>query len=290
MGFTFQTRSRSISSPKSDSSVPTKFVPWQSIDLAPSCEKSLASKPDARSFENRGYLSSIGSQRSSGHDFGRISVLARNQDFASTTSPGESFASAPQLQSSRDESHLGVSSSGDPTVTIKYSPEAADTSTKIVFIQVVQVSLDGTPVKPGTAAAVFSHLDADTTADFYCVDHLSGEADPYYNGDDVGKDTGTQGKATAPTVDADMTDAPNYADASFPVGKTKFKAEFRTIAFSAAGADKGKFYAYAKWSFNKEKGNPSKINHEGTSTNTALPKSKAAINLWCTNHGFVLPT
>ena len=86
-----------------------------------------------------------------------------------------------------------------------------------------------------------------------------------------------------------MTDTPGYTDASFPAGKSIFNADFHTIAFSAAGADKGKFYAYAHWAFNKVKGKASTIQHLNTSTNTALPKCKAAIDLWCTNHGFVLP-
>jgi hypothetical protein len=195
---------------------------------------------------------------------------------------------APGSQEADGESHLAISSSGDPTVTIQYVPEASDKSTKIVFLQVVQTLLDGVAVKPGDCTAKFAHLDADTTGDFYAVDHTSGEADPYYNGDDAGKDGGTQGNAIT-GVNADMTDTPSYGDGLFPAGKTTFKAQFRTIAFSAAGADKGTFYSYAKWSFNKEKGKAASISHEGTSTETALPKSKAAINLWCTNHGFALP-
>jgi hypothetical protein len=199
---------------------------------------------------------------------------------------GHSFENVPVTT----PDNLAISSSGDPTATIKYVPEATDKSTKIVFIQVVQTLLDGVAVKPGDCSAKYAHLDPDTTSDFYAVDYTTGEADPYYNGDDAGNDIGTQGNATSsPKVDAEMTDPPNYKDTSFPAGKTTFQAQFRTIAFSAAGADKGTFYAYAKWSYNKEKGKTASIAHEGTSTNTALPKSKAAIDLWCTNHGFALP-
>jgi hypothetical protein len=222
--------------------------------------------------------------------FGRVPVLADVIGRPGASSGRGSNTSAGARTSTGENSDLAITSSGDPTVTIRYSPEAADKSTKIVFIQVVQTSLDGTAVKPGTANANWSHLDADTTGDNYAVDHLSGEADPYYNGDDLGKDTGTQGNATSVSkVDADMTDTPNLSDAGFPAGKTVFKAQFRTMAFSAAGADKGTFYAYAKWSYTKEKGKVSSIAHEGVSTATALPQSRAAINLWCTNHGFALP-
>jgi hypothetical protein len=223
---------------------------------------------------------------------------ALTRDFSQVPARGPSteYAQQPLLESAvarnsgREGNHLAISSSGDPTITVKYAPEASDKSTKIVFIQVVQTSLDGTAVKPGTANASWSHLDADTTADNYAVDHLAGEVDPYYNGDDAGKDSGTQGNATSkPPVTADMTDAPSLTDAGFPAGKKTFKAQFRTLAFSAAGADKGTFYAYARWSFSKEKGKAGAITHEGTSTTTALPQTRAAIDLWCTNHGFALP-
>jgi hypothetical protein len=212
------------------------------------------------------------------HDFSRVAVYG---DAARDSSGG----------SGREAAHLGIASTGAPTVRITYKPEAADKSTKIVFIQVVQVSLDGTPIKPGTADAKFAHLDADTTDDFYAVDHSAGEADPYYNGDDAALDGGTQGNATTtPAVNATMGDTPSYPETSFPAGKKTFLADFHAIAFSAAGADKGKFYSYAHWSYTKPKGKGSTIMHLNTSTNTSLPKSKAAINLWCTNHGFVLPT
>jgi hypothetical protein len=183
----------------------------------------------------------------------------------------------------------GISASGAATVSITYKPEAADKSTKIVFIQVMRELLDGNPVKPSVAAPAFAYQDADTTTDFYHVDYVSGEADPYYNGDDAA-DGGTQGNATSsPKVDATMTDTPNYSDGNFPAGKTKLSWEFRTIAFSADGADKGTYYAYARWTYNKEKGKAATVTHQGTSTNTALPKNKAAIKLWNTNHGFAMP-
>jgi len=185
-----------------------------------------------------------------------------------------------------------ISQSGDPTVLIKYAPEAGDKSTKIVFIQVMKTLLDGTAVKPGDAHNSFKYRDADTTADFFSVDYVNGEADPYYNGDDPG-DKGAnqkQGDATAtPKVTASMDDTPNYSDGAFPAGKSKFGFTFRTYAFSAAGADKGTFYAYAKWKFNKEKGSASTISHDGETAGGPVAEDKTAIDLWCTNHGFTPP-
>jgi len=183
----------------------------------------------------------------------------------------------------------GMSASGDPSVAFKYSPEAGDKSTKIVFIQVMRELLDGTPAKPSESDATFAFQDADTTTDFYHVDYESGEADPYYNGDDRPQDFGTQGSVGPPKVDSESEDEPDYDDADFPAGKSKITYEFRTIAFSAAGPDKGTYYAYAHWTYQKEKGNAATITHQGTSTDTSLPKSKAAITLWASNHGFVMP-
>ena len=185
-----------------------------------------------------------------------------------------------------------ISQSGAPKIIIKYAPEAADTSTKIVFIQVLRSLLDGAAAKPSAIHSSFSFRDADTTKDFYYVDYVSGEKDPYYNGDDPG-DAGVnqiQGNATSsPKVTASMDDTPSFEDGHFPSGKTKLKHEFRTYAFSAAGADKGKFYAYAKWTFDKETGKASTLSHGGETTGGPVAEDKTAIDLWCTNHGFTLP-
>jgi len=218
---------------------------------------------------------------------------ARTRKPASSAPRGRLQVSTSHLAPTAIAPRDAISQSGDPTIAIKYVPEAGDKGSKIVFIQVMRALLDGVAVKPGDTHSTFTFRDADTTADFYSVDYTSGEADPYYNGDDAGdKFAGqVQGDATAtPKVASEMNDTPSYEDGHFPAGKTKLRKEFRSIAFSAAGADKGTFYAYAKWSFNKEKGKASTIQHHGSSTNTALPKSRAAIDLWCTNHGFTLPS
>ena len=104
-----------------------------------------------------------------------------------------------------------ASASGSGTVTSTYTPEATDKSTKIVFIQVMREILDGAPSKPSESDPNFTYQDADTTADFYHVDYVSGEKDPYYNGDDPG-DIGTQGNAAVtPKVNATMQDTPHTA-------------------------------------------------------------------------------
>src|SRR5947209_3196556 len=110
---------------------------------------------------------------------------------------------------------------GGPTIRFVYDPGAGDTSTKIVFIQVIRELLEGTAVLPSVLAPSFSYQDPDSTpTDLYHVDYVSGEADPYYNGDDAGLDFGPQGSAPQfdgdPPVPARTSDSPNFLDAGFP--------------------------------------------------------------------------
>jgi hypothetical protein len=183
-----------------------------------------------------------------------------------------------------------MSASGSGTIASDYAPEASDTSTKIVFIQVMRESLDGTPAKPSASDASFAYQDADTTSDNYHVDYVSGEKDPYYNGDDAG-DFGMQGNATTtPPRDATTTDTPHYNDGTFPPGSSTLLYEFRTAAFSAAGADAGTYYGYADWTYAKAKGNPETSAVTANKTGDPGSNFKDAVSLFCSNHGFTLPT
>lgn len=181
-----------------------------------------------------------------------------------------------------------ISAGGSGTVATTYTPEATDKSTKIVFIQVMSESLDGVLVKPSVAAPAFAYQDADTTGDFQHVDYVSGEKDPYYNGDDA-SDFGTQGNA-ATKVAASTTDSPSYSDASFPPGKSKLLWDFRTAAFSAAGEDAGTYYGYSDWAYIKDKGIAGRTSAKGTSTGGPGGKFEGAVKLWNSNHGFKMPT
>jgi hypothetical protein len=185
-----------------------------------------------------------------------------------------------------------ASSQAGGTINIDYTPEPADKGTKIVFIQVMRESLEGTPVVPSVLDKGFAFQDKDTTADKFHVDYFSGEKDPYYNGDDAGLDHGQQGNALLfgpdPTRLAKMDDSPSYVDANFPAGKSKMKYEFQTAAFSAAGADQGTFYAFSAWTYEKEKGKADKLTVLASGQDPG-PQFKAAVELWGKNHGFKLP-
>ena len=208
--------------------------------------------------------------------------------------------------------HLKLfAANNDPTMNFTYTTGPTDQSTKIVFIQVVRLSMDGVYVLPSGYQTKFAYKDPDTTARKFVVDADSGEKDPYYNGDDAGHDGGKQGDAHAhlPAAEvallnglfpgagaladamfgsATMQDTPGYTDSKFPAGKSNAKAEFRTAVFSAAGADAGTYYAYQDWTFEKEKGKASKITL-GTTGIDPGADFKEAVDLWCKNQGFKLP-
>jgi hypothetical protein len=183
-----------------------------------------------------------------------------------------------------------ISGSGSGTVTTTYTPEAKDKSTKIVFIQVMRELLDGVPTVPSKIAPSFAYQDADTTGDFYHVDYVSGEKDPYYNGDDA-SDFGMQGNATStPPVAASTYDTPDYPDALFPPGSSSLAWEFRTAAFSAAGADQGTYYGYVDWAYAKPKGVAATTAVGATSSSEPGTKFDSAVTLFNSNHGFKMPT
>ena len=192
-------------------------------------------------------------------------------------------------QASEPAAGAKISASGDPTITIDYTPSSSDKSTKIVFIQTMRYNLDGAAVKPSEVASVFKFKDAVMTGDHWCVDFFDGEKDPYYNGDDA-SDIGTQGNATSkPPVNSHMTDTPNHADKDYAPGKTKSFWEFRTASFSAAGADQGTYYDYVDWTYSKEKGKTSSLKVGSTGTGNPGKQFQDAVDLWCKKFGFALP-
>jgi hypothetical protein len=259
---------------------------------SPRSATALEAAPRARSVTDESWRRSSHQSRSTRHV--RPSTAwhteqgTRSADRGSRDSSSERVASeSPVAEGQAAEK---ISASGTSDISISYAPSASNKSSKIVFIQTVRDMMDGAYVKPSTLGSFVAFKDADLTSAFWCVDYLQGEADPYYNGDDAGKDSGTQGNATStPPVPATMTDTPGYADGSFPSGKATTFWEFRTASFSAAGPDQGTFYDYVVWSFAKEKGKPSAVKVGSTGTGSPGSEFQDAVNKWCSNHGFVLP-
>jgi hypothetical protein len=180
----------------------------------------------------------------------------------------------------------------EPAIRLTYFPEAKDLSSKIVFVQVMRELRDGNLAFPSQISADFAYQDIDTTfTEFMHVDYVTGETDPYYTGEDAGDKIAAvearHGNAiSTPHVSAHMRDAPNI---TVPDGMNEIRWEFRTAAFSAAGADAGSFYRFVDWTYVHKKGQPSRLKVVGQGADPGRP-FKDALNLWCFNHGFVLPT
>ena len=222
-----------------------------------------------------------------GHDFSRVPVHAPATSMYQGTS--KRFITSMGQPGPGLEAEKGMGSSGAGTIATSYVPESGDSSTKIVFIQVMQESLDGVPTKPGSIMPAFSYQDADTTDELYHVDYTQGEKDPYYNGDDP-NDFGPQGNAVStPKVTASTTDTPSLSDAGIPAGGTTVHYDFRTAAFSAAGDDAGTYYGYADWAFEKAKGVASTTSTKGTHSGGPGSKFESAVKLFNSNRGFKMP-
>ncbi|WP_125612930.1 hypothetical protein [Specibacter cremeus] len=211
--------------------------------------------------------------------------------------PGSSPArrTAPTISAGTDYSRVAaggkaMSTTGSGKIDFSYVPEPGDKSTKILFLQVMQEKLDGTPVKPGKIDPAFTYQDAYTTADFYHVDSPTpGEKDPFMNGDDP-VDFGVQGNAVAkPAVPAAASDTPNATDGMIPAGSSQINWDFRTAAFSAAGEDAGTYYGYSDWAYEKQRGIASTTRIIGTKTGAPGSKFDAAVKLFNDVKGFKMP-
>lgn len=225
-----------------------------------------------------------------GTDYSRIPVLGGQSGAA--VGPSGRRLSAGGVQNGRraDGPERGMTTTGSGAISFSYAPESGDKSTKILFLQVMQEKLDGTPCKPGKYDPASNYLDAYTTGDFYHVDSPTpGEKDPFMNGDDA-IDFGVQGNAVAkPQVTATAGDTPNVPDAAIPAGSSRINWDFRTAAFSAAGEDAGTYYGYSDWGFEKQRGIASTTTIVGTKTGAPGSKFDAAVKLFNDVKGFKMP-
>jgi len=141
-------------------------------------------------------------------------------------------------------------------ISIKYTPKASANCAKIVFVQSCLTKVDGAAVKPSDQNKKWKYQDDDTANDGKtCVDHVTCEADPYYNGDDAGKDGGKQGDSTSdPRKAAEMSDKPSP---QVPAGATSVEYVFETCAYCPAT---GTYLDCIQW----------KTTNNGTTTTTTL--------------------
>ena len=157
-------------------------------------------------------------------------------------------------------------------IEFTFSPSDRVNCDKIVFAQTVKrIFKNGGDVvmKPGDYFPGWKFRDKNVVPGGTSVDHKATEADPYYNGDDVPEDSGTQGKRNAAgKTDAKMSDGPS-TNGFWPPGKTGVRFEFETCAMCGAGAQAGTVYGCMTWKVEETKG------HE---PGTASVTSGAALN------------
>jgi hypothetical protein len=185
-------------------------------------------------------------------------------------------------------------------MNLLYFPEAKDESTKIVFIQVMRELLDGVPVFPSKLDATprSNFLDTDTTPRFYHVDYVQGMVNPWAADLAPGHVSGSAfgPHPYAPGTPAKFWDDPEFHDivvdllGNVRAGPWHMKWEFRTAAFSAAGADAGTYYAYQDWSYEVWDTGAWKSLRGPTGIDPG-PDFKDAVSFWAGNHApFKVPT
>ncbi len=165
-------------------------------------------------------------------------------------------------------------------ISIKYTPKASANCAKIVFVQSCLTKVDGVAVKPSDQNAKWKYQDDDTANDGKtCVDHVTCEADPYYNGDDAGKDGGKQGDSTTdPRKAAEMSDKPSP---QLPAGTTMVEYCFETCAYCPATKT---YLDCIKWSTKNNAGTTTTTLTTGANASAASDEIKQAKEKFDKNH------
>lgn len=178
-------------------------------------------------------------------------------------------------------------------IVVKYTPDPAKvTCTAIYLTQTCRdVNQDGGLVQPKDFGADnIKHLQDDMTPGGTYVDHVACEKDPYYNGEDAGKDNTSKGSSDGTTATAtSLSDAPFYPDGRFPAGVTKIVSSFEVCAVCK---DDGKILDCVTWKYERTKGAADKGKvTDATGTAAASQEFKDAKKKFEQNHknGTVCP-
>ena len=141
----------------------------------------------------------------------------------------------------------------------------------IQFIQSIQITGDGTPIKPSTFYSGWAYRDPTAISDATFIDHLSTFRTPYLaeNGH------GTSGHANGGTANATFSDTPDatgggdkgFKSAANPTGWSTIVYNFQTLAFCTAGTDCGQWYDGIQWDYTKTDADHA-AGSSGTSTGT----------------------
>jgi hypothetical protein len=176
---------------------------------------------------------------------------------------------------------------------------------EIAFIQVMEILVDGTSVKPGEYYKDWDYRDGTALDNNKHVDRLKGRSTPYYGGNGGGTGHSTPGAADGTSKNATMDDTPRATDPWFAPGgvdgekgkdfdATTITYNFETCAFCVKGEDVGKFFECVTWTYTRTKddvknGKPGKSTVTGY-TDGPSDDFKKAVDKWDDAHsGFELP-
>jgi hypothetical protein len=179
-----------------------------------------------------------------------------------------------------------TTSESNGKITTTYSPNVGNpTCSSIYMVQTCRdVDQNGNVVSPKDYQGnTFDHLQDDMTPGGTYVDHVVCEKDPYYNGEDPGKDKKSEGSNSASSsTPTTMSDKPNYSDNCFPTGVTTIVSTFEVCAVCA---DDGRILDCYTWTYTRVKGDGT--NGTVSSGTTAAPASdefKLALGQFELNH------
>lgn len=147
-------------------------------------------------------------------------------------------------------------------IDINYRPEldaTAKSATKIAFVQVVQILLDGKAVKPTQVDAAWGWKDQIATDDYHYVDVYSKlwPTPDYQQGENT--KVNSEGSIGASTTPSKMQDKPfaatiedgGWYDQAKGSGTKIITFKFETFAWAMEGEDSPKFYQGITWEYSR---------------------------------------
>lgn len=173
------------------------------------------------------------------------------------------------------------------SIRISYTPDTSKVNCSPIYL--VQTCRDssagGGVIKPKDyKTTAFVHMQDDMTPGGTYVDHLVCEKDPFYNGEDAGKDTKSAGSSDGhTTTTTTMSDAPSIGDGAYPDGVTTIISTFTVCAVCKPD---GKILDCVTWTWTRTKGSAGKGTITGpTATSAVTQEFKDAVAAYEKNHG-----
>jgi len=177
-----------------------------------------------------------------------------------------------------------VSSNGRITTTYTPTP-GTPTCSSIYMVQTCRdVDQNGNKIEPKSyQGKTFDHLQDDMTSGGTYIDHVVCEADPYYNGEDQGKDDKSEGsRSSSSSTPTTMSDKPRYSDSCFPNGVTTIVSTFEVCAVCK---DDERILDCYTWTYTRVKGDGTDGTVvSGTTPGTGSQEFKDAYKKFKTNH------